>query len=374
MLICGRRAGGALAMSTGSRNAGEGIMLDLEQQARVTARSTVAVPRTAAEAQSQSSAYLASAKRTLLKERQGLDTMLVALEDGLGTSFVAAVEVLRRATGRVILSGVGKSGHIARKIAATLASTGTPAMFVHPTEASHGDLGTITPDDVIIVLSNSGETVELKDLIAYSRRFKVPLIAITANNNSTVAKTADVALSIPRAPEACPIGLAPTTSTTMQLALGDALAITLLEDKGFTASDFQRFHPGGRLGAALAHVRDFMHTGDELPLAPAAMEMSRALIIMTEKSFGCLGVTDEAGALMGIITDGDLRRKMGDGLLSQSAGEVMTPAPKVVAPDALAQSALEIINSAKITSLFVVEDGLPVGIVHVHDLLRVGVR
>lgn len=349
-------------------------MLDLEQQARVTARSTAAVPRTKSEAQAQAKAYLASAKRTLLKERQGLDTMLVALEDGLGTSFVAAIEVLRNASGRVILSGVGKSGHIARKIAATLASTGTPAMFVHPTEASHGDLGTITPDDVIMVLSNSGETVELKDLIAYSRRFKVPLIAITANNNSTVAKTANVALSIPKALEACPIGLAPTTSTTMQLALGDALAITLLEDKGFTASDFQRFHPGGRLGAALAHVRDFMHTGEELPLAPAAMEMSRALIIMTEKSFGCLGVTDEAGALMGIITDGDLRRKMGDGLLSQSTGEVMTAAPKVVAPDTLAQSALEIINSAKITSLFVVEDGLPVGIVHVHDLLRVGVR
>jgi arabinose-5-phosphate isomerase len=349
-------------------------MLDLEQQARVTARSTVAVPRTETEAEAQAKAYLASAKRTLLKERQGLDTMLVALEDGLGTSFVAAIEVLRNASGRVILSGVGKSGHIARKIAATLASTGTPAMFVHPTEASHGDLGTITPDDVIMVLSNSGETVELKDLIAYSRRFKVPLIAITANNNSTVAKTANVALSIPKALEACPIGLAPTTSTTMQLALGDALAITLLEDKGFTASDFQRFHPGGRLGAALTHVRDFMHTGEELPLAPAAMEMSRALIIMTEKSFGCLGVTDEAGALMGIITDGDLRRKMGDGLLSQSTGEVMTAAPKVVAPDTLAQSALEIINSAKITSLFVVEDGLPVGIVHVHDLLRVGVR
>jgi arabinose-5-phosphate isomerase len=324
--------------------------------------------------QAEALAYLASAKRTLLKERQGLDTMLAALNDGLGKDFVAAIAVLRSATGRIILSGVGKSGHIARKIAATLASTGTPAMFIHATEASHGDLGMVTSKDVIIVLSNSGETVELKDLIAYSRRFAVPLIAITADGNSTLAKTADVALSIPKAPEACPIGLAPTTSTTMQLALGDALAITLLEDKGFTTSDFQRFHPGGRLGAALAHVRDLMHTGGELPLAPAAMQMSKALITMTEKSFGCLGVVDEAGRLIGIITDGDLRRKMGDGLLSQSTGEVMTPDPKVVAPDTLAHSALEIINSAKITSLFVVEAGLPVGIVHVHDLLRVGVR
>jgi arabinose-5-phosphate isomerase len=283
---------------------------------------------TSLTSKARAEAYLASAKRTLLKERQGLDTMLVALEDGLGTSFVAAIEVLRRATGRVILSGVGKSGHIARKIAATLASTGTPAMFVHPTEASHGDLGTITPDDVIIVLSNSGETVELKDLIAYSRRFKVPLIAITANNNSTVAKTADVALSIPRAPEACPIGLAPTTSTTMQLALGDALAITLLEDKGFTASDFQRFHPGGRLGAALAHVRDFMHTGERAAAGPGrhgdvegAHHHDREELRMPRRH-------RRSGALMGIITDGDLRRKMGDGLLSQSAGEVMTPHPR----------------------------------------------
>ena len=345
-------------------------MLDLSQQALASAKATAALPQPRAHAQ----AVLASAKRTLLKERQGLDTMLLALDGSLGQSFVEAIEVLRNATGRVILSGVGKSGHIARKIAATLASTGTPAMFVHATEASHGDLGTVTPNDVIMVLSNSGETVELKDLIAYSRRFAVPLIAITANNNSTVAKTADVALCVPKAAEACPIGLAPTTSTTMQLALGDALAITLLEGKGFTASDFQRFHPGGRLGAALTHVRDFMHSGKELPLAPADMQMSRALITMTEKSFGCLGVVDDAGRLIGIITDGDLRRKMGDRLLSQSTGEVMTPSPKVVTPDTLAQTAIEMLNSAKITSLFVVEAGLPVGIVHVHDLLRLGVR
>lgn len=318
--------------------------------------------------------YLESAKRAIAKERHGLDKMLASLDDGLGQSFVAAIELLRKAKGRVILSGVGKSGHIARKIAATLASTGTPASFVHATEASHGDLGMVTPDDVIVVLSNSGETLELKDLLVYSRRFAVPLIAITANGESTLAKAADVVLAVPRAIEACPIGLAPTTSTTMQLALGDALAVALLEDKGFTANDFQRFHPGGRLGAALAYVRDLMHRGDELPLATAHLNMAKALIIMTEKSFGCLGIVDEAGRLIGVITDGDLRRHMSDHLLSQTAGEVMTPNPKSVPPDTLAQAALELLNSAKITSLFVVEDGRPIGIVHVHDLLRVGVR
>jgi arabinose-5-phosphate isomerase len=202
----------------------------------------------------------------------------------------------------------------------------------------------------------------------------VPLIAMTANSDSTLAMAADVVLGIPRAAEACPMGLSPTTSTTMQLALGDALAVTLLDDKGFTASDFHRFHPGGRLGAALAFVRDIMHKGDKLPLAPASIDMAKALIIMTEKSFGCLGVTDEEGRLVGIITDGDLRRKMSEGLLSQAAGDVMTPSPKVVGPDTLAQAALELINSAKITSLFVVEDDRPIGILHVHDLLRIGVR
>jgi arabinose-5-phosphate isomerase len=263
---------------------------------------TATVPQSKARAE----AFLASAKRTLLKERQGLDTMLVALNDGLGTSFVAAIELLRNATGRVILSGVGKSGHIARKIAATLASTGTPAMFVHPTEASHGDLGIITPNDVIIVLSNSGETVELKDLIAYSRRFAVPLIAITANNNSTVAKTADVALSIPKAPEACPIGLAPTTSTCSWRSDGDHLA-----GGRFTASDFQRFH------AALTHVRDFMHSGTAAARPGGHADVESAHHHDGEE----LRMVDEAGRLMGIITD-HLRRKMCDGLLAQSVGEV----------------------------------------------------
>lgn len=317
--------------------------------------------------------YLESARRALTKERKGLGRLIEALDDGLGERFVAAIRLLRQAKGRIVLSGVGKSGHIARKVAATMASTGSPAIFIHPTEASHGDLGMITSDDVIIVLSNSGETIEFRDLLAYSRRFEVPLIAITGNAGSTIAKTAEVVLLIPRAAEACPIGLAPTTSTTMQLALGDALAVTLLEDKGFTASDFRRFHPGGRLGAALTHVRDLMHT--QLPLAAADLDMARALILMTEKSFGCLGVVDGDGRLVGIVTDGDLRRKMSAGLLAQPAGEIMTRDPKTVGPDTLAAEALAIMNRPErpITALFVVEDGRPVGIVHVHDLLRTGV-
>jgi len=325
-------------------------------------------------APSKDEAYLESARRALTKERKGLRKLIDALDDGLGKSFVDAIRLLRCAKGRIVLSGVGKSGHIARKIAATLASTGSPAIFIHPTEASHGDLGMITDDDAIIVLSNSGETAEFRDLLAYSRRFAVPLIAITGNATSTIAKAADVTLFIPHAPEACPIGLAPTTSTTMQLALGDALAVTLLEDKGFTASDFRRFHPGGRLGAALTHARDLMHR--ELPLVTADVEMARALIVMTEKSFGCLGVVDDKGRLIGIITDGDLRRKMSSRLLALSAEEIMTRDPKTIGPDALAAEALAIMNRTDrpITALFVVEDERPVGIVHVHDLLRTGVR
>jgi arabinose-5-phosphate isomerase len=318
--------------------------------------------------------YLESARRAVHKQRQGLGKLLTALDDGLGPSFVAAVELLRKAKGRIILSGVGKSGHIARKIAATLASTGSPSIFIHPTEASHGDLGIVTSEDVIIMLSNSGETLELRDLIAYSRRFAVPLIAITTNGDSTIAKAADVVLSMPKAAEACPIGLAPTTSTTLQLVIGDALAVTLLEEKGFTASDFKRFHPGGRLGAALAHARDIMHKPPEMPVAAPDLDMASALIIMTEKSFGCLGIVDGDGRLTGIITDGDLRRHMSNGLLSKMCGDIMTPSPKTVSPDTLAAEALEILNNAKITSLFVIEDERPVGIVHIHDLLRIGVR
>ncbi len=320
------------------------------------------------------SRVLESARRTLSIERAGLDQLAAALDSELGDAFVAAVDAIANAAGRIILAGVGKSGHIGRKIAATLASTGTPAMFVHATEASHGDLGMITPDDVMIVLSNSGETSELRDLLAYSRRFAVTVIAMTAGRRSTLAKTADIVLVLPRADEACPIGLAPTTSTTLQLAIGDALAIALLEAKGFTASDFQRYHPGGRLGAALTHISEIMHTGDELPLASADLDMQTALITMTAKRFGCLGVVDDGGALIGIVTDGDLRRHMGAGLLSHTACEIMTPDPKVVSPDTLASAALELLNAKQITTLFVTVEGRPVGIVHIHDLLRIGVQ
>ncbi len=317
---------------------------------------------------------LASARRTLLKEQQGLEQINVALDGPFGVAFENAVDLIKQATGRVILSGVGKSGHIGRKIAATMASTGTPAQFVHATEASHGDLGMVTQQDLIIVLSHSGETSELKDLLMYSRRFKVKLIAITSNAESTLAKTADVALCMPKAPEACPRGLAPTTSTTMQLAVGDALAIALLEAKGFSAHDFHQFHPGGKLGAALSHAGDVMHKGDALPIARHDMVMSDALIVISEKSFGCVGVVDDNGGLIGVVTDGDLRRHMGAGLIDKKVSEVMSSDPKTVGPQTLASVALEVLNSSKITSLFVVEDRKPVGILHIHDLLRIGVK
>jgi len=317
---------------------------------------------------------LASARRTLLKEQQGLEQLNVALDGPFGVAFEKAVNLIGQAEGRVILSGVGKSGHIARKIAATMASTGTPAQFVHATEASHGDLGMVTQQDLIIVLSHSGETTELKDMLMYSRRFNVSLVAITSVADSTLARTADVALCMPRAPEACPRGLAPTTSTTMQLAVGDALAIALLEAKGFSAHDFHQFHPGGKLGAALSHAGDIMHQGEAVPTVGQGTVMSDALIVISEKSFGCVGVTNGDGELVGVVTDGDLRRHMGPELIGKPVDEVMSTEPKTVAPDTLASVALEVLNSAKITSLFVVESGKPVGILHIHDLLRIGVK
>jgi len=254
-----------------------------------------------------------------------------------------------------------------------LSSTGTPAYFVHPSEASHGDLGMITHDDAILAFSWSGETVELGNILSYSRRFAVPLIAVTSNRDSTLAQAAEVVLTLPHAKEACPHGLAPTTSTVMQLALGDCIAIALLESKGFTALDFGVLHPGGQLGAKLKFVSDLMHHGESLPLTPADTVMSEAIVVMTEKALGCLGVVDGNGALQGIITDGDLRRHMGNGLLDRRAGEIMTPGPKTVTPDLMASAALEIINASAITALFVVENGRPVGIIHIHDLLRAGV-
>lgn len=317
---------------------------------------------------------LASARRTLRKEQQGLKKINTALDGPFGVDFEKAVDLISQAEGRVILSGVGKSGHICRKIAATMASTGTPAQFVHATEASHGDLGMVTRHDLIMVLSHSGETAELKDLLGYSRRFNVPLIAITSNADSTLAKTADVALCMPKAPEACPRGLAPTTSTTMQLAVGDALAIALLEAKGFSAHDFRQFHPGGKLGAALSHAADIMHKGAAMPVVADDTVMSDALLVISEKSFGCVGVVDSAGDLVGVVTDGDLRRHMGPNLLNKTVREVMTIDPQTVEPQTLASVALEALNSIKITSLFVVEDSKPVGILHIHDLLRIGVK
>jgi arabinose-5-phosphate isomerase len=318
--------------------------------------------------------WIASARRTLEIESQGLAQAIELLNTTLGDSFCDAVALIRAAKGRVIMSGMGKSGHIARKIAATLASTGTPALFVHPAEASHGDLGMIAREDVIIMISNSGESVELKDMLAYSRRFAVPLIAITSRAESALSAEADITLLLPAAQEACPIGLAPTTSTLLQLAIGDALAVTLLEDKGFSARDFRNFHPGGRLGAALKHVSDFMHKPPELPLAAPGDKMADALLVMTEKSFGCLGVVDAQGILVGIVTDGDLRRHMSRNLVDLTAAEVMTEHPLTLSPDTLASEALEVLNERKITSLFAVDAAnRPVGLVHIHDLLRLGV-
>ena len=316
---------------------------------------------------------IASATRTLQLEAEGLSALKAALAGDLADSFAEAVQALRACRGRVIVTGMGKSGHVGLKTAATLSSTGTPAYFVHPSEASHGDLGMITRDDVILAFSWSGETVELGNIVSYSRRFAVPLIAVTSNAGSTLADAAEIVLALPHAKEACPHGLAPTTSTVMQLALADCLAIALLESKGFTARDFKTLHPGGQLGARLKFVGDLMHKGDRLPLVTAELGMAEAIVVMTEKALGCLGVVGADGLLKGIITDGDLRRHMGDGLLARRTGDIMTAGPKTVSPDLLASAALELINASSITALFVVEDGRPVGIIHVHDLLRAGV-
>jgi arabinose-5-phosphate isomerase len=317
--------------------------------------------------------HLASAFRTLETESEGLAALAAAMADGLGAPFASAVETIRAARGRVIVTGMGKSGHVARKIAATLASTGTPAFFVHAADASHGDLGMITSDDVMLALSWSGETEELKDLINYSRRFRIALIAVTVNLDSTLGKAADIVLVLPATREACPHNLAPTTSSLMQLALGDALAIALLESRGFTARDFGVFHPRGKLGAVLKFVRDVMHPDNAVPLIGRGAPMSEAIVEMSAKGFGCVAVTEPSGKLAGVITDGDLRRHMGADMLQASVDAVMTALPKTVRPDQLASEALQLLNSSKITALIVVEADRPVGIVHFHDLLRAGV-
>jgi arabinose-5-phosphate isomerase len=314
-----------------------------------------------------------SALRTLATERDGLGELIAALSNGLGDAFATAVDRIAGAKGRVIVSGMGKSGHVARKIAATLASTGTPALYVHPAEASHGDLGMIQPVDVILALSWSGETTELADLIGYAKRFRVPLVAITSSSSSTLGRQADICLALPKAREACPNGLAPTTSTTMQLALGDALAVALLEQRGFTAEHFRVFHPGGKLGAMLKHVGDIMHTGARLPIVPLGTVMADALVVQSEKSFGCVIVVDPMGDLAGIVTDGDVRRHMSGDLLQRRVEDVMTPSPTTVAPDMLLGEALEIIESRKRGALIVADGMKPIGLVHVLDLLRAGV-
>jgi arabinose-5-phosphate isomerase len=319
------------------------------------------------------SPLIESALRTLETEAGGIAALVAAIRDGLAGPLVAAVALIAKARGRLIVTGMGKSGHIGRKIAATFASTGTPAYFVHPGEASHGDLGMITPDDVIMALSWSGETVELKDMLDYSRRFRTSLIAVTAEATSTLAKAADVVLLLPQAREACPHNLAPTTSSLMQLALGDALAVALLESRGFTALDFRGLHPGGRLGAKLKFVRDLMHTGASVPLIACGAAMSEAIVEMTAKGFGCVGITGADGKLTGIITDGDLRRHMRPDLLAAQVEDVMTKNPKTTGGDQLVSEALELLNSSKITAVFVLDAGRPVGIVHLHDLLRAGV-
>ncbi len=309
-------------------------------------------------------------------EREGLQRLESALADAespLAAATSAGLDLMAAATGRLIVTGMGKSGHIARKIAATFASTGTPALYVHPGEASHGDLGMIGDGDAVLALSNSGETRELGDIVAYCKRFAIPLVAITGDAASSLAASAAVSLVLPAAREACPEIGAPTTSTTMALALGDALAVALLRRRGFSREEFSLFHPGGRLGAQLRRVRDLMHTDREIPLVRDTDRMDRAVSAVNEGGFGCVGAIDAAGRLVGVITDGDLRRRLGAGLLEKSVGEVMTRAPKSVSPETLAADALRILSATKITALFVVEDAKPVGLLHVHDVLDVGV-
>jgi arabinose-5-phosphate isomerase len=298
---------------------------------------------------------------------------LRAMGESLDENFVAAVDLVDRAAGRTVVTGMGKSGHIARKISSTLSSTGTPSFYVHPGEASHGDLGMISHDDVVIALSNSGETPELSDVINYCRRFNVPLIAITGRAGSSLADNADCTLLLPAIAEACPMGLAPTTSTTAMLAIGDALAIALLDRRGFTAEDFQVLHPGGQLGQSLMRVADLMHSEESLPLLDANATVGDAILEMTNKGFGCAGVIDDQGQLTGIITDGDLRRHMSDTLLQLTCGHVMTADPKTIRAQALASEALGLMNASQITSLFVAEDRHPVGIIHIHDCLHAGI-
>ncbi|MCQ8279308.1 KpsF/GutQ family sugar-phosphate isomerase [Acetobacteraceae bacterium KSS8] len=316
---------------------------------------------------------MGSVSRTLRLERDGLEAVAAALEDGLAEAFARAADMIEWAGGTVIVTGMGKSGHVGRKVAATLASTGTPSHFLHPAEASHGDLGVLRETDVVLALSWSGETTELADIVDYTQRFGLPLIALTSRPDSTLGRAADLGLFLPQADEACPNGLAPTTSTLMQLAAGDALAVLLLERRGFTASDFNRFHPGGKLGSRLVQVRRLMHSGADMPLVPHTATLSQGIVEMTSKRFGIVGVVNEAGLLVGVLTDGDVRRAFQADFRDRPVLDAMGTRPQTIAGDALAMQALARMNEARITSMFVVEAGKPIGLVHMHDLLRAGV-
>ncbi len=314
---------------------------------------------------------LASAKRTIDREIDSLRVM----EKSLGASLSEALDMMQNVKGRVIVTGMGKSGHIGRKIAATLASTGTPSFFVHPAEASHGDLGMLTENDVVLAISNGGESRELSDILVYCKRYGIPLIAMTKNPESSLGKAGNLLLRLPDTGEACPLGLAPTSSTTATLVLGDVLAICLLERRGFSKVDYKQRHPGGKLGAILQKVSDLMHKGDELPIVSDKASMQEALLTMTSKMLGCVGVINDKGELLGMITDGDLRRCLTPELLTRKASDVMTKNPKTIAPDILAVEALGIMNNTGkgITQLFVIQNNKPVGIIHIHDCLRAGV-
>ncbi len=314
---------------------------------------------------------ISSAKRTIDKEIEALRMM----ENSFDTSLTQALDLLQNTKGRVIVTGMGKSGHIGRKMAATFASTGTPSFFVHPGEASHGDLGMFTTDDTVLAISNGGESKELSDILVYCKRFGIPLIAMTKNPESSLGKAGDILLKLPDDGEACPLGLAPTSSTTATLVLGDVLAVALMERKGFSKTDYKQRHPGGKLGAILQRVSDLMHKGDAMPLVDEDTPMQEALLEMTSKMLGCVGIVDKQGILKGMITDGDLRRCLSPDVLDRKVSELMTRNPKTISPDLLAVEALNIMNNTGkgITQLFVVEDGKPVGIIHIHDCLRIGV-
>ncbi len=314
---------------------------------------------------------ITNAKRTIDREIEALRVM----EDSLDETLTKALDLMQNCRGRILVTGMGKSGHIGRKIAATLASTGTPAFFIHPAEASHGDLGMITKDDIVLAISNGGESKELLDILLYCRRFNIPLIAITKNPDSSLGRNSGIILKLPDNGEACPLNLAPTSSTTATLVMGDLLAVDLMERKGFSENDYKQRHPGGKLGALLRKVSDLMHTGDEMPLVDEDTIMQEALITMSAKMLGCVGIINKQGDLIGIITDGDLRRWMSPNLISEKVSTVMTKGPKTIKPEALAVDAVHMMNNTGkgITNLFVVNGKKPIGIIHIHDCLKAGV-